>query len=640
MPSIEDILAPLDKTKPIYVAEKRPSVFKTKLDEEKWYAKIMERCTYGDKNEYGLFIPPSLVFFSQFGTVVDRISGGNEELIIRDVDYALNILLYDAMQRNKFIGIIKSRNVGFSVQGGGNFPLWFATVFPGCTINMTSADQSRITNLYRKALLPSWQGMPDAIRPDQVTQKNSDGEVGLMLRVNTIENNKRMSRDTSILCKATAYSEKAASAFSGGGAKYSYVDELYLNPRAEKIVETLIEVSTRKQTGKLEGIGLFGGTAENSISPEQLQKYKKFWLSMDEQNPDSIWIQCFLPFYLGSFMENGHSNVEKATIDWEKKQEAWLKAGNTESATAHRKNQPRSINDIFEFAASSKWEKDVSDSIKVQYDRALQEKQKGENIWTPSIITKINDKLDCVPTNKSPITVFEHPKPNVKYWTLVDGTSTGTESGNTDGSAFSSIVVKGYDPNGISWAVTALYTERPKTVEAAYIQTLYLSEYYNIYNGLVCIAPESNNLADYYSTWMAKQNKLHMVMKRKDLSGNGNLKDGKYGQPRTKETIDYQYRWANTFLRKYISSIKCIPLLEDMLREFSENTDVLDSWLMMAVALPPDWDQQVTKKKSVRKMIWYNENGKTGFKVVTEGEHGTSYVRPRENPHLFNATPK
>lgn len=620
MPTVEDILAPLDKTKPIYVAEKRPTIFKTKLEEEKWYAKIMERCTYGDKNETGVFIPPSLVFFSQFGTVVDRISGGNEQLIIRDVDYVLNMLLYEAMQRNRFIGIIKSRNVGFSVQGGGNFPMWFATVFPGCTINMTSADQSRITNLYRKSLIPAWNGMPDAIRPDQITQKNSDGEVGLMLSINTIENGKKMSRDTSILCKPTAHSEKAASAFSGGGAKYSYVDELYLNPRAEKIVETLIEVSTRKSTGKLEGVGLFGGTAENSITPEQLQKYKRFWTTMNEDNPDSIWLQCFLPFYLGSFMENGHSNIEKATIDWEKKQEAWIKAGNEESAKAHRKNQPRTIQDVFDFASDNKWETDVQENIKAQYTIALEKKNKGENSWIPTIISTINNQIDAIPTNKSGISILEHPKPNLRYWACVDGVSTGSSSGNTEGSMFAVVIVKGVDPEGNSFGVVARYLERPKTVEEAYIKTLNLSLYYHKFNGLVCIAAEANNLADYFSTWMAKQNQLHLVMKRKDLSGKGFSKEDKYGQPRTKELIEFQYRSANQYLRKYISSIYCIELLEDMLLDSSDNTDILDAFLMLFVALPVDYDKIVEKKKPKRQMVWYNENGQTGWRIKSSEE--------------------
>lgn len=63
MPTVEDIIAPLDTSRPIYVPEIRPSVFKTKQDEERWYSKIVEKCTVGDKNDYGLFIPPSLVFF-------------------------------------------------------------------------------------------------------------------------------------------------------------------------------------------------------------------------------------------------------------------------------------------------------------------------------------------------------------------------------------------------------------------------------------------------------------------------------------------------------------------------------------------------------------------------------------------------
>ena len=230
--------------------------------------------------------------------------------------------MYNSMLENKWDLYIKARNCGFTVQSAGNFPIFFAYKYPGINVNMTSADQKRITNMYRKCLLPMWQGMSDFIRPDQINLKNNDQDVGLTLSVNTIEDGKKKSKITSINLQPTAYSEKAASAFSGSGAKYSCIDELYLNPRAAKITESLIDVMTKKSTGKLEGYCCAGGTVENSVTAEQLMKYKQFWIEADNSH---IWNKTFLPFYLGSFMNMGHSNRKLAQEDWDKKQEAFLK---------------------------------------------------------------------------------------------------------------------------------------------------------------------------------------------------------------------------------------------------------------------------------------------------------------------------
>jgi hypothetical protein len=62
-------------------------------------------------------------------------------------------------------------------------------------------------------------------------------------------------------------------------------------------------------------------------------------------------------------------------------------------------------------------------------------------------------------------------------------------------------------------------------------------------------------------------------------------------------------RQANPFLRKYISSIELIELLDQMLMAKEENTDVLDAWLMLFLALPPDYDASPKEKKVQRRRM-------------------------------------
>lgn len=612
MPNIEDILANLDPTRPILKRTKVP-FFKREEDKNKYWGKEFEKYATGIKNDYGLFIPGSLYMMSQLGTIVNRRSGAEIELIIRDYDYIIHHNMWTSRQEGKWDMYIKARNGGFTVEGGGQIPMYFGLMYAGCSINMTSCDQKRLATMYNISLLPNYNGLHPDIKPDTVKTSNNASDVGITMAVNTVENGSNKVKFSRIMCKPTAHSDLAASGFSGSGSMYTYLDEFFLNPRAEKITHAAIDTSRDKQTGKLEGYCIAGGTMENSISPDQLREFQKLWEKAENSH---IWNRTFLPDYLGSHMTNGHSSLEKANEKWEREAEGYLKVNDMEGYTAYRKNHPRTLDDIFDFVVSDKWEADISAAIKIQHGRTVIDQKNGINTWTPHDVALLNGNVEAVPTSKSATTIMEQPKPNIRYWICVDGTGTGKETGNADGSAFSATVVKGYDPSGGSWSVVALYNERPKTLEEAFYKILYLALHYNKHNGLVCIAPEANNLIDYYSTWMTKQGYLHFVMLRKDLSGNGNSKQDRYGQPRTKETIAYQYKWANSFLRKYIGSISCIPLLEDMLKRFEENTDVLDSWLMLGIALPPDFDKEVIKKKEVRRMEFYNEKGKTGWRVI------------------------
>ena len=59
---------------------------------------------------------------------------------------------------------------------------------------------------------------------------------------------------------------------------------------------------------------------------------------------------------------------------------------------------------------------------------------------------------------------------------------------------------------------------------------------------------------------------------------------------------EWQMRQANSFLRKNISSIKCIPLLQQMLLPVDKNADILDAWLMTFIAMPFNfWDAEIKK---------------------------------------------
>ena len=109
-----------------------------------------------------------------------------------------------------------------------------------------------------------------------------------------------------------------------------------------------------------------------------------------------------------------------------------------------------------------------------------------------------------------------------------------------------------------------------------------------------------------------------MLAKRKDLSGKGWSDTKKLGQYRTPEIIDFQYRAANIFIRKYYHSLQMMPLLDAMLTGVSVDSHILDAWLQFFTAIPdydtPKKPKVQHKPKNALTVAW--ENGKSVYKVV------------------------
>ena len=166
MPDYKEILSALDPSTPIVMIDKKPA-FKTKEDMGRWWGKENEKFEYGITNHYGLYIPGSLYFFARLGTVVNRRSGAEVNKIIRDVDYLIHKVMYDDRKSSRWSLYLKSRNCGFTTQAGGVIPIYFAYMYAGCTVNLTSADNERIGNMFRKCLMPMYEGMDIEVRPDK-----------------------------------------------------------------------------------------------------------------------------------------------------------------------------------------------------------------------------------------------------------------------------------------------------------------------------------------------------------------------------------------------------------------------------------------------------------------------------------------
>jgi hypothetical protein len=128
----------------------------------------------------------------------------------------------------------------------------------------------------------------------------------------------------------------------------------------------------------------------------------------------------------------------------------------------------------------------------------------------------------------------------------------------------------------------------------------------------------NNGFGEFFYSILQREGLGKLVVKRKDISANGYKESSKIGYYRDDLTIDFQYKQANMFLRRNISSIQLLPLLEDMMLPLGVNADALDAWLGIFNSVP---DIGIIKPKQnnvprVRETTYFvNEGGVLKMKV-------------------------
>ena len=576
---------------PIYVYEP-PPLFKTKLEEQRYWEQEKQRWVEGYNG-----MPGTFYYMVTQGWVKDRITGIVSRPEVRYVDLFIHEFIEKQRQAKRMGGVIKPRGVGFSTQIG-ILCNYFMRVHPGSTSIVTSKDQDGIQTIFKEKVMPVYDSMPIAIKPDVVNKNDTKQMCYMRVQIPVTKGDQVDFAESEIYLRETSETPKSPTNLSGKGAIFGAYDEFPLHPRRKELLNSSIECYRNPKTKELDGFLLWGGTVEAALTSEQLSKFRNM------VNDSTIW-DCdilFIPFWMQMHLNNGWPDQKKAEEWWEKSYEKLSKASDKEALTAFIRNNPRSLDDIFESSEGSRWEDDVAELIKHQRREVINlvpERTKGRLI-------DYNNRVEFVPDSGGNIILLEHPKPDVIYYELVDGVATGTDTGASEatGSKVAGLIIKGFDPAGDSYKPVAMYLERPKTVEQSYINLTSMAKYYNKYETFKGIMAEANaSTADHFATFLGRMGMSRFVMMRKSLTGSTKGNQNKPFYYVNNEIRDYQMRQANIFLRKHIGSITLIELLDQMLMSKEDNTDVLDAWLMLFLALPADYDAPPKRKIERRRMI-------------------------------------
>jgi hypothetical protein len=576
---------------PIYVREPIP-LFRTTLDEQRYWEEEKRRWVEGYQG-----MPGTFYYSVTQGWIKDRISGITSRPDIRAVDLHIHEFIEKQRAAKRMGGIIKPRGVGLSSQIG-ILCNYFMRVNPGSTSIVTSKDMDGIQTIFKEKVMPMYDNMHISIKPDIINKNDTKQMCYLRVQIPVKNGDVVDYAESEIYLRETSENPKSPTNLSGKGAIFGAYDEFPLHPRRSELLNSSIECYKNPKTKELDGFLLWGGTVEAALTNEQLIKFRTM------VSDSTIW-DCdilFIPFWMQMFLENGHADQKRAEEWWDKEHDKLSSVSDKDALKAFIRNNPRSLDDIFSSTSGSRWEDDVSELIKHQRRVVINtkpERTKGRYIDYSGNVEYVQDSVGN-------IIMLEEPKDGISYYELVDGVATGTESGasESEGSKVAGIIIKGFDPDGDSYKPVCMYLERPKTVEQSYINLKSAALYYNKFDGFKGIMAEANaSTADHFATFLMKYGLGKFIMMRKSLTGN---KKGNQNKPFyyvNNDIRDYQMKQANIFLRKYVGSITLIELLDQMLMAKAENTDVLDAWLMLFLALPPDYDKPIKRKAERKKMI-------------------------------------
>jgi len=580
-------------------------VFKTELERIKYWELQKERWINGYGGLTGMHY-----FYMQECFIKSGTGGEYIRPTWRDVDSLIFGEIDKCLKENKALLMYKRREVGASVIFGGCLPNYFMRLFPGCTCLMTSKEQSGIFKLFDDKTSIALDCMDQDIRPSVLNRNQTKSSVYLKLQVKTKGKDGHSEvRNSDLFCKETTETTRSVNAFSGTRAKYAYIDEAPLHKRLPSLLQSID--ACLKEGTKQTGFLAMAGTVEASLSNEDIANLNNLFNQSSFLNINTLFIPAWMG--LNEFMVNGWSDEKKGT-EWVYKEiERLDKLEDKSFVNAFKKNYPLKLDDIFNFGKSGRWESDVEEKIKLQYNNVV----KANIPITRCKLVEINNSVETVGDGKGPIHILENPKSGVQYYLCIDGVATGLKSGDKDGSNVAGTIVKMFDPAGDSYSPVCVYTERPETVEHSYITLLSQARYYNKYGGFKGIMAEANaGTSDHFVTFLKKNGMEKYIMSNVDLGGKGYSNTKKMFKYITKNERDWQMRQANIFLRKYIEVIKMVIVLKDFMKPDGDNADILDSWLMWFIAVGADFDKPIEKKIQAKRQV----------RMVKRDASGRTYV--------------
>jgi len=553
---------------PIFEYKPFPTIFRTEYEEQKFWAEEKRRYIEG----YGE-LTGALYYYATQVKLKDRVRGTIFRPTVRDVDVIMFNGIEEAKKQGKALYIIKGRGVGLS-SCMMSLPFYFFRVFPNSNCVATSKDKKTLATLFTDKTMIAYDNFESPyIKPDLLAKNQTANESFLKVGMRYLnDNGKESYAESKFDCRDTQESDKAATNFSGGGAIYGFADEAPLMPRMELFFNSAIEIFKDHSINKIVGSLILGGTVEATIKPDEIAKLQNIWANAEIKKI----LPLFIPATYGKHMVNGWSNHAKAEQEIIEEREQYAKLDDKSQLQAFIKNNPLSIDEIFNLAGSSSWDDYALDNI----NRRGIEIPKEKNAIGRYTLTDVHTHIQLKPTSNGVVKILEQPKEGVRYIIGVDGIMTSELSSTSkDASDYAGLGMKGVDPSSeLQFAPIFVYKERPKSIEDANKNILMLLKHYDKY-GNAKIIGETNAAGEHLLKMIQNAGLWHTVLYRKDLNKSGVVDTRKPWFYRNDPIKNWQYEAANVYFKKYANMIKFEELITDAKKPYDANKDILDAFM-------------------------------------------------------------
>jgi hypothetical protein len=601
------------------------------LSEDRYWDIEQQRWVEGYWNERGEFISGSLYYYIQ-NAWLNNNDGEVFHPKWRDTDELMDMWAFECLRDERSLLVYKKRDCG-ATSYFGNLPFYFMRTFPGCKIGITGKDQRNINAMFNDKILFTYNRFnPKVLNtiPVQLNNTTQKSALTVSLKVFDEDTQQTDTRTSIILTSETSEKPDSPNNLSGNRFKYVYVDEAALHKKIEPFLGSIFPALNRghKRTGLL----VMAGTIEPNLTSAEVSKFYELIQKTKNLNVRSEMV----PVWLGLFEKNGYSNEAAGLLWYEHNVKKFEDAGDNAGKRAFKMQYPRNQQDIFEFSQGGMLEDDVNDILVATQKKLIDEGcpeapykliPSGTGFEaTPD--TKSRPKDDQGNYLEGGFWIIEPPKQGLIYYVAIDGISTGKQDGEEKGSWMASMIYKGFDPSGGDYEPVGFYFERPKTVELGYIYTINLFKFYNKFGGVKEINFETAAATgSHFATFLEKEGLIKYAMKRKDLSGLGYSNKNKLGTPVNEDTLEWQIRQANMFLRKYGRNIRSKLLIQHLLKPANENADLRSAFFNFMTCIP-NFEKKVEKKIAPREIsrvvVVRNADGSTSYKTekrVVQNRH-------------------
>jgi len=534
----------------------------TRKEKALWYGKEME---YWVEGRGGLVGPH---YFALTQGMVKTASGKRIRPLWRDADEDLYGSYMTAKNMGWDLMVLKRRELGLTLTFGGIVPVWIALTNGGSTSLLTSADKTRLEEMYKEKTRVVFDGLDPDFKPGVVSSRQWGYlHMGRMTQDGSVEG-----LDSKIVARETVDNPQALEAYR---ALHVFIDEFFLHPHADKVLRSA-QASVKSGFTKLAPIVLGGSAGESSL--EGQKKGTAMWRDADALK----LITTFVPGWKGimsapelddegnetgktvNFCPNGHSDESKATEWIMKTRERLDRAEDKSALEVFIKQYPLTIQEVFSGSSKGFLPQDVIQKVQQQERIILSERPP---IVKGNLVKNLDGEVKFVPDSKGLVHILHTPIENHTYIAGIDPIP--FISRNMGDGSKQAIVIKDIDLN----RYVAFYYERDSDPDLIVDNQIKLQSWYNNAPAMLEVN-RGGVVLDKYK----QLNRLDLLAKKPVLMGKKFVSnDASYGYYKNDHTSERGNAYLLEYLRKYHDEIWFMEIIEEIKNYLAENTDLVDA---------------------------------------------------------------